>query len=220
MAEVKEKEQTASLFGKKERALLVDPLTMDNPVTVQILGVCSALAVTTQVMPALIMGIAVTLVTAFSNLAISAMRNGIPKEVRMIVQLVVVATLVTLVEFVLKAFSYDVWKSLSVFIGLIITNCIVMGRLEAYAMANSPWSSFLDGIGNGLGYAGILVIVAVTREFFGKGKLMGIQLIPDSFYAAGYMNNGMMLLPAAALFLIGAIIWIQRSRQRALIDIS
>lgn len=218
MSEVLKKEET--FFGKREKALLTDPLTSNNPVTVQVLGVCSALAVTTQVMPSVIMAVSVTLVTAFSNLFISMMRNGIPKEIRMIVQLVIIAFLVTLVEFALKAYVYDVWKQLSVFIGLIITNCIVMGRLEAYAMANKPWQSFLDGIGNGLGYGFILVVVASFRELFGKGSLVGIQIIPQSFLDAGYMHNGVMLLPAAALFLIGIFIWIQRSMQRELVDIS
>lgn len=217
-------------FGKKEKALLSDPLHIDNPITVQVLGVCSALAVTTMVKPALIMGISVALVTGFSNLVVSLLRNGIPKQIRMIVQLVVIAALVTVVEQFLKAFSYDVWKQLSVFIGLIITNCIVMGRLEAFAMANKPWKSFLDGLGNGLGYAWILVVVAAMREFFGRGALMGYKIIgpsPDflintqsSPLLSWYQPNGLMVLPAAAMFLIATIIWIQRSRTQKLIDIS
>ncbi len=217
-------------FGRKEKALLSDPLYIDNPITVQVLGVCSALAVTTMVKPALIMGISVALVTGFSNLVVSLLRNGIPKQIRMIVQLVVIAALVTIVEQFLKAFSYDVWKQLSVFIGLIITNCIVMGRLEAFAMANKPWKSFLDGLGNGLGYAWILVAIAAMREFFGRGALMGYKIIgpsqdflintQSSPLLSWYQPNGLMVLPAAAMFLIATIIWIQRSRTQKLIDIS
>ncbi len=217
-------------WGKKERALITDPLHIDNPITVQILGVCSALAVTTMIKPALIMGISVVLVTGFSNLVISLIRNGIPKQIRMIVQLVVIAALVTIVEQFLKAFSYDVWKQLSVFIGLIITNCIVMGRLEAFAMANKPWKSFLDGLGNGLGYAWILVAIAAIREFFGRGALMGYKIIgpsPDflintqsSPLLSWYQPNGLMVLPAAAMFLIATIIWIQRAKEPKLVDIS
>lgn len=217
-------------WGKKEKALIVDPLHMDNPITVQILGVCSALAVTTMIKPALIMGVSVALVTGFSNLVISLIRNGIPKQIRMIVQLVVIAALVTIVEQFLKAFSYDVWKQLSVFIGLIITNCIVMGRLEAYAMANTPWKSFLDGIGNGLGYAWILVAIAAIREFFGRGALLGYKIIGPSSdflintkahsWLSWYQPNGLMVLPAAAMFLIASIIWIQRSKEAKLVDIS
>ncbi len=218
------------LFGKKEQKLIKDPLHIDNPITVQVLGVCSALAVTTMVKPALIMGVSVALVTGFSNLAISLLRNSIPKQIRMIVQLVVIAVLVTVVEQVLKAFSYDVWKQLSVFIGLIITNCIVMGRLEAFAMSNKPWPAFLDGIGNGLGYAWILVAIAAIREIFGRGALMGYKIIgagPEflintkaSALLSWYQPNGMMVLPASAMFLIAIIIWIQRSKEAKLIDIS
>lgn len=217
-------------WGKKEKALITDPLHMDNPITVQVLGVCSALAVTTMIKPALIMGISVVLVTGFANLTVSLLRNSVPKQIRMIVQLVVIAALVTVVEQFLKAFSYDVWKQLSVFIGLIITNCIVMGRLEAFAMANKPWKSFLDGLGNGMGYAWILVAVAAIREFFGRGALMGFKIIgpsPDflintqsSPLLSWYQPNGLMVLPAAAMFLIATIIWIQRSRTQKLIDIS
>jgi Na+-transporting NADH:ubiquinone oxidoreductase subunit D len=223
-------EEKDEWFGKKERKLLVDPIDNDNPVTVQILGVCSALAVTTMVEPALIMAISVTLVTGFSNLVISLLRKGIPKQIRMIVQLVVIAFLVTVVEQVLKAYNYEVWNKLSVFIGLIITNCIVMGRLEAYAMANKPWRSFLDGIGNGAGYGLILIILAVIRELTGKGALMGFKIIgpsPDylintqtSALFGWYQPNGLMVLPASALFLVAIIIWIQRSRNRKLIDVS
>ncbi|MBI2968773.1 MAG: NADH:ubiquinone reductase (Na(+)-transporting) subunit D [Bacteroidetes bacterium] len=208
------------LFSKNNIKVLNDPLDDINPITVQVLGICSALAVTTQVKPALIMAIGVTVVTAFSNLIISLIRNGIPSRIRMIVQLVVIATLVTMVDLILKAYVYDVSKKLSVFVGLIITNCIVMGRLEAYAMQAKPWPSFLDGIGNGIGYGIILIVVSVLREIFGSGTLLGYQVIPQSFYDAGYVNNGMMMLPPAALFLIGIYIWIQRGKNRKLINVS
>jgi Na+-transporting NADH:ubiquinone oxidoreductase subunit D len=230
MAEVLEKKESTELFGKKERKLLSDPMNDDNPVTVQILGVCSALAVTSMVKPALIMAVAVTLVTGFSNLVISLLRKGIPKQIRMIVQLVVIAFLVTIVEQVLKAYNYPVWKQLSVFIGLIITNCIVMGRLEAYAMGNPPWRSFLDGLGNGAGYGAILIALAVIREFFGRGAIAGFKIIgptdeflvntSSSWLLNWYQPNGLMVLPTSAIFLVGIIIWIQRSRNRKLIDVS
>lgn len=213
MAEVKEAEKS-SVFGKKERALLSDPINDNNPVTVQVLGICSALAVTSQVMPALIMTIGVVFVTAMSSTVISALRNTIPSSIRMIVQLLVVAALVQVVEIVLGAFLYDVYEKLSVFIGLIITNCIVMGRLEAYAMANKPWQSFLDGIGNGLGYGAILVIMAVIREILGKGTLLGFTVLPTSWY----VPNNLIILPCASLFLIGCIIWIQRSFNKKLVE--
>ena len=209
-----------SLFSKKNRRVLTDPLDDNNPVTVQILGVCSALAVTVQVKPAIIMAIGVTLVTAFSNLIISVIRDSIPGRIRMIVQLVVVALLVTLVDQILKAYMFDVSKKLSVFVGLIITNCIVMGRLEAYAMAQKPWPSFLDGIGNGLGYGVILVVVSVIRELFGSGSLLGFKIVPQWLYNMGYVNNGLMMLPPMALFLIGIYIWIQRGRNKKLINVS
>jgi Na+-transporting NADH:ubiquinone oxidoreductase subunit D len=212
--EIQEKEP-ALAFGKKERKLLIDPINDNNPVTVQILGVCSALAVTSQVYPALIMAIGVTLVTAFSNLVTSALRKTIPNSIRMIIQLLIVAALVQVVEMLLGAFAYSAYEMLSVFIGLIITNCIVMGRLEAYAMANKPWRSFLDGIGNGLGYGFILVVMAVIRELTGKGSFMGWKVMPD-----WYVVNNLMVLPCASLFLIGIIIWIQRGRNRKLIDVS
>ena len=224
---IKEKED---LFGKKERKLLIDPINDNNPITVQVLGICSALAVTTMVKPAVIMAIAVTFVTGFSNLTISLLRKGIPKQIRMIVQLVVIAFLVTVVEQVLKAANYESWKQLSVFIGLIITNCIVMGRLEAYAMANKPWRSFLDGLGNGAGYGLILLAVSVVRELFGKGSLAGFKIIGNTSeyminttqnaWFGWYMPNNLMVLPAAALFLIGIIIWIQRARNQKLVDVS
>ena len=184
---------------------------MNNPIMVQVLGICSALAVTSQLKPAIVMGLAVTIITAFSNVIISIIRNTIPQRIRIIVQLVVVAALVTIVNQVLKAFAYDVSVQLSVYVGLIITNCILMGRLEAFAMANKPWPSFLDGIGNGLGYAAILVIVGLFREFFGRGSLLGFQILPDSLYDLGYMNNGMISMSCKALILIGVVIWVNRA---------
>ncbi|MFT5833764.1 MAG: Na+-transporting NADH:ubiquinone oxidoreductase subunit D [Cognaticolwellia sp.] len=218
------------LFSKKQKVLITDPLNDNNPVTVQVLGICSALAVTTLVVPSVVMAIAVIFVTAFANLFVSLLRNSIPTQIRMIVQLVVIATLVTVVELTLKALSFEVYQQLSVFIGLIITNCIVMGRLEAFAMANKPWRSFLDGIGNGLGYGLILIIVAAAREIFGKGSFAGFQIIgntPDYFintldsaWFGWYSNNNLMVLPAAAMFVVGIIIWIQRSYNTKLVDIS
>jgi Na+-transporting NADH:ubiquinone oxidoreductase subunit D len=197
------------LFSKKNRKLISNPLDIDNPVTVQILGVCSALAVTTQMKPAFVMSIGLTIVTACSNVAISMMRNTIPSRIRIIVQLAIVSLWVILVDQVLKAYVYDVSKQLSVFVGLIITNCIVMGRLEAYAMGNKPWPSFLDGMGNGLGYGMILMILAFVRELFGAGSLFGFKV----FAAMGipYQGNGLLLLPAGACILLGLIIWVQRS---------
>ena len=214
------REKKESLLSKKNIQVLKDPLDSNNPITVQILGICSALAVTTQVKPAIIMALGVMVVTAFSNLIISLVRNGIPGRIRMIVQLVVVAVLVTLVDQILKAYVYDVSKKLSVFVGLIITNCIVMGRLEAYAMSQKPWPSFLDGIGNGAGYGIILICVSVIRETLGSGSIMGYRIVPQAFYDAGYVNNGLMMLPPAALFLIAIYIWIQRGRNKKLINIS
>lgn len=200
--------------------VIKDPLDGSNPITVQILGVCSALAVTVQIKPAIIMALGVTVVTAFSNLIISLIRNSIPNRVRMIVQLIVVATLVTIVDQLLKAYMFDVSKKLSVFVGLIITNCIVMGRLEAFAFSQKPWPSFLDGIGNGLGYGLILITVGFIRELLGSGKIFGTQVVPQWAYDHGYVNNGMMMLPPSALFLIGIIIWFQRSRNKKLTNIS
>lgn len=194
----------------KNSELITKPLRQANPVTVLILGICSSLAVTAKLKPAIVMALSVTVVTALSNLVISLMRKGIPSKIRIIVQLIVVATLVILVDQFLKAFVYDVSKSLSVFVGLIITNCIVMGRLEAFAMAQKPWPSFLDGIGNGLGYGMILVIVAFFRELFGSGTLFGFRVIPEGLYNFGYMNNGLMILPPMALIIIGIIIWCQK----------
>jgi Na+-transporting NADH:ubiquinone oxidoreductase subunit D len=220
MAEVLEKVKKEPLFSKKNLQVIKDPLDDTNPVSVQVLGICSALAVTVQVKPALIMSLGVLFVSAFSNLIISMMRNGIPGRVRIIVQLIVVATLVTIVDQVLKAFMFDVSKQLAVFVGLIITNCIIMGRLEAFALGQKPWPSFLDGVGNGLGYGLILVTVAVFRELFGAGKIFGFRVIPQWAYDHGYVNNGLMVLPPAALFLIGTYIWIQRSRNTKLINVS
>jgi Na+-transporting NADH:ubiquinone oxidoreductase subunit D len=193
---------------------LTGPLSANNPVIVQILGICSALAVTVKMEPAFVMGLSVIVVTAFANLVMSLLRNGIPSRIRIIVQLVVIAALVILVDQFLKAFVYDVSKQLSVYVGLIITNCIIMGRVEAYALGNKPWDSFLDGIGNGLGYAAILLIVAFFRELFGSGSLFGIQVIPESWYIANggfYSNVGIMLFPPMALIIVGVIIWVHRS---------
>lgn len=200
-----------ALFSKQNKEAFIKPLNGDNPVLVQVLGICSALAVTSQLKPAIVMGLAVTIITAFSNVIISIIRNTIPQRIRIIVQLVVVAALVTIVSQVLKAFAYDVSVQLSVYVGLIITNCILMGRLEAFAMMNKPWPSFLDGVGNGLGYALILVIVGAVREFLGRGSLLCFQLIPEGAYDFGYVNNGMMTMPAMALILVGCVIWVHRA---------
>lgn len=200
-----------ALFSKQNKEAFIKPLNGDNPILVQVLGICSALAVTSQLKPAIVMGLAVTIITAFSNVIISIIRNTIPQRIRIIVQLVVVAALVTIVSQVLKAFAYDVSVQLSVYVGLIITNCILMGRLEAFAMMNKPWPSFLDGVGNGLGYALILVIVGAVREFLGRGSLLGFLLIPEGAYNFGYVNNGMMTMPAMALILVGCVIWVHRA---------
>ncbi len=193
------------------RAVFLNPLSKDNPVIVQILGICSALAVTAKLEPAIVMGLSVIAVLAFSNVIISLIRNTIPTNIRIIVQLVVVAALVVVVNQLLMAYAYDVSKQLSVFIGLIITNCILMGRLEAFAMSNRPWPSFLDGVGNGIGYTIILVIVAFFRELLGSGTLLGMQVVPQSWYDAGYVNNGLMILPPMALIVVACIIWVHRS---------
>lgn len=206
----------SQLFSKKNREIFSSPLGIDNPVTVQVLGICSALAVTSKLEPAIVMGLSVTVIVAFANVIISLIRKTIPNRIRIIVQLVVVAALVTVVSEILKAYAYDVSKQLSVYIGLIITNCILMGRLEAFAMANGPWESFLDGIGNGLGYAVILIVVGFVRELFGSGELLGFKVIPESFYEMGYMNNGLMVMPPMALILCACIIWYQRSRHKEL----
>lgn len=204
------------MLSKKNKAVLFNPLSKDNPVLVQILGICSSLAVTAKLEPAIVMGISVTAVTAFSNVIISFMRNTIPNSIRIIVQLVVVAALVIIVDQVLKAYNYEVSKQLSVFVGLIITNCILMGRLEAFALANKPWPSFLDGIGNGLGYGIILVIVATIRELLGSGTLLGHQVVPQWLYDMGYENNGLMILPPMALITVACIIWAHRAKNKDL----
>lgn len=201
-----------ALFSPKNMQSLTNPFNRNNPVIVQILGICSALAVTVQLKPSVVMALSVTFVTTLSNLVLSLLRKGIPDRIRIIVQLVVIAALVILVDQVLKAYVYDVSKQLSVYVGLIITNCIVMGRVEAFALANKPWPSLLDGIGNGLGYGVILVIIGFVRELFGAGTLWGVRIIPESFYEAGYANNGLMLFPPMALILVGIIIWVHRSR--------
>jgi Na+-transporting NADH:ubiquinone oxidoreductase subunit D len=201
-----------SILSSKNLKLFTTPFNIQNPITVQVLGICSALAVTVKLKPAIVMGLSVTIVTAFSNLIISYMRDYIPPRIRIIVQLVVVAALVILVDQILRAFVYDVSKQLSVYVGLIITNCIIMGRLEAYAMGNKPWPSFIDGFGNGAGYAVVLIIIGFVRELFGSGSLLGYKIMPQSFYEFGYMNNGMMIMPPMALIVVGIIIWIQRSK--------
>lgn len=201
----------SKLFSKDNQHVLLAPLNLDNPIMVQVLGICSALAVTAQLEPAIVMGLSVTVITAFSNVIISIIRKTIPNRIRIIIQLVVVAALVTIVSMILKAFAYDVSVKLSVYVGLIITNCILMGRLEAFAMMNGPWESFLDGIGNGLGYAFILVVIGAVRELLGSGTLLGLTIIPTGAYDAGYVNNGMMTMPAMALILLGCVIWVHRA---------
>lgn len=207
-----------SLFSAKNRKLLLGPLSRENPVLVQVLGICSALAVTAKLEPAVVMTLSVVAVTAFSNVILSLLRNTIPNRIRIIVQLVVVASLVIIVDQVLRAFTYDVSKQLSVFVGLIITNCIIMGRIEAFALANRPWPSLLDGIGNGLGYGIILIIVAFFRELLGSGTIWGFKVVPTALYEAGYMNNGLMILPPMALIIVGIIIWVHRSKNKDLIE--
>ena len=201
----------SKLFSPENKAAFTNPLNLNNPVVVQVLGICSALAVTSQLEPAIVMGLSVTAITAFANVIISLIRKTIPNRIRIIVQLVVVAALVTIVSEILKAFAYDVSVQLSVYVGLIITNCILMGRLEAFAMQNGPWASFLDGIGNGLGYAVILVVVGFVRELLGAGTVLGIQIVPDALYDLGYMNNGMMTMPAMSLIICGCVIWAHRA---------
>lgn len=201
----------SKLFSPENKAAFTNPLNLDNPVVVQVLGICSALAVTSQLEPAIVMGLSVTAITAFANVIISLIRKTIPNRIRIIVQLVVVAALVTIVSEILKAFAYDVSVQLSVYVGLIITNCILMGRLEAFAMQNGPWASFLDGIGNGLGYAVILVVVGFVRELLGAGTVLGMQIVPDALYDLGYMNNGMMTMPAMSLIICGCVIWAHRA---------
>lgn len=211
------------LFSAKNRKLITNPLNVQNPITIQVLGICSALAVTAKLEPAIVMSVSVIFVVIFSNVIISLLRNTIPARIRIIVQLVIVAALVILVDQILKAFAYEVSKQLSVFVGLIITNCIVMGRLEAFALANKPWQSALDGLGNGAGYGIILVIVAFFRELLGSGTLtlpgLGtLHIIPQVFYDWGYANNGFMILPPMALITVGIIIWVQRSRNKDLVE--
>ena len=207
------------LFSAKNLKLLTSPFGQNNPITLQILGICSALAVTAKLKPAFVMALSVTVVTAFSNLIISLIRTGIPSRIRIIVQLVVVASLVILVDQVLKAYVYDVSKQLSVFVGLIITNCIIMGRIEAFALGNKPWPSFLDGLGNGMGYGLILIILGFVRELLGSGTLWGYPVFEKiGLYQTGYVNNGLMILPPMALICVGLIIWVQRSRNRNLIE--
>ena len=209
------------MFSKKNLKLLSDPMNNSNPITVQVLGICSALAVTAQLKPSIVMALSVTVVLALSNVVVSLLRNTIPNRIRIIVQLVVIATLVILVDEVLKAYVFDVSRQLSVFVGLIITNCIIMGRLEAFALGNRPWQSFLDGVGNAAGYGVILIIVGIFRELFGSGSLLGFRIIPESFYIANggfYENNGLMVLSPMALIVVGIIIWVQRSRNRTLIE--
>ena len=206
------------IFSKKNKKLLSDPLDDNNPITVQVLGICSSLDITVQLKPAIVMTMSVIFVMACSNVIISILRNLIPNRIRIIVFLVVISSLVALVDQFLKAYAYDVSKELSIFIGLIVTNCIVMGRLEAFALGNDVWKSFLDGIGNAFGYGVILILVAFFRELLGSGNLMGVQVIPDFIYDMGYENNGLMLLSPMALITVGIIIWIQRSRNNKLIE--
>ncbi len=206
------------MFSPKNFKLLSEPLGSSNPITVQVLGICSALAVTVKLKPSIVLALSVLVVMAVSNVSISLLRKMVPPRIRIIVQLVVIAAMVILVDQVLKAYAYDVSKQLSVFVGLIITNCIIMGRLEAFALANKPWPSFLDGLGNAAGYGVILIIVAFFRELLGSGTLLDYQVIPQAFYDAGYVNNGMMILPPMALVVVGIIIWIQRSRRKDLIE--
>jgi Na+-transporting NADH:ubiquinone oxidoreductase subunit D len=213
-------EQKEALFSSRNRKLLSNPLGKDNPISVQVLGICSVLAITVQLKPSLVMAISVVAVMSFANVIISLLRNTIPPRIRIIVQLTVVASLVILVDQILKAFVYDVSRQLSVFVGLIITNCIIMGRLEAFALKSKVWPSFLDGLGNAVGYGWVLLTVAFFRELLGSGTLFGYQVVPNIFYEWGYVNNGLMILPPMALITIGIIIWVQRSRDKELIDVS
>ncbi|PKP34631.1 MAG: NADH:ubiquinone reductase (Na(+)-transporting) subunit D [Bacteroidetes bacterium HGW-Bacteroidetes-17] len=214
-----EKKEKEALFSIKNRKLLINPLHKDNPITIQVLGVCSALAVTAKMKPAFVMTLSVMAVVAVANVLISIMRNGIPPRIRIIVQLVVIAALVILVDQVLKAFVFDISKQLSVFVGLIITNCILMGRLEAFAMANKPWPAFLDGLGNGFGYGWILIVVSFFRELLGSGTVWDYPIMENlGVYNFGYKNNGLMILPPMALILIGIIIWVQKSKDKSLIE--
>ncbi len=228
MSEAVEKEKIVKspkepLFSRKNKKLITDPLADDNPITIQVLGICSALAITAQLKPSIVMAVSVIFVMAIGNVVISLMRNIIPSKIRIIAQLIVVATLVIIVDQVLKAYAYSLSKELSVFIGLIITNCIIMGRFEAFALANTPWKSLLDGIGNAAGYGIILIIVGFFRELLGSGTLLGFQVLGDpiektGLYSIGYENNGFMVLPPMALIVIGLIIWVQRSKNKSLIE--
>ncbi len=220
MSEEKNNFPKEKLFSPKNKRLLSDPIGKDNPITVQVLGVCSVLAVTVQLKASLVLAIAVVAVMGLANVIISLLRHGIPPRIRIIVQLTVIASLVILVDQVLEAFVYDVSRQLSVFVGLIITNCIIMGRLEAFALHNKVWPSFLDGIGNAAGYGSVLLLVGAIRELLGSGSLMGYQVIPNFVYNFGYVDNGLMILPPMALITVGVIIWIQRHRDRALVDVS
>ena len=204
----------SKMFSKENKEAFLAPLNLNNPIAIQVLGICSALAVTSQLGPAIVMGLCVTVIVALSNVIVSIIRKTIPSRIRIIIQLVVVAALVTIVSILLKAVAYDVSVQLSVYVGLIITNCILMGRLEAFAMMNGPWSSFLDGLGNGLGYAYILVIVGFVRELLGSGSLFGYRIIPQTFYDMGYADNGMMTMPAMALIILGCIIALHRHINR------
>jgi len=206
------------LLSPKNLKLLSEPLGSSNPITIQVLGICSALAVTVKLKPSIVLALSVLVVMAVSNVVISLLRKMVPPRIRIIVQLVVIATMVILVDQVLKAYAYDVSKQLSVFVGLIITNCIIMGRLEAFALGNKPWPAFLDGLGNAAGYGWILIAVAFFRELLGSGTLLDMQVIPQAFYDAGYVNNGMMILPPMALVVVGIIIWVQRSRNKDLVE--
>lgn len=206
-------------MANKNKEILLGPLSSNNPVLIQVLGICSALAVTSQLKPALVMGLSVTVVLAFANVIISLIRNTIPTRIRIIVQLVVVAALVTIVNEILKAYVYDISKQLSVYVGLIITNCILMGRLEAFALGHKPWASFLDGVSNGVSYGFVLLIIAFVRELFGNGSLFGFRVIPQSFYEAGYANFGLMNMAPMALIILACIVWVQRSRNKNLQEV-
>lgn len=220
MSENKITPKKEPLFSAKNRKLLTDPLGSNNPITVQVLGICSVLAITVQLKTSLVMALSVVAVMGFSNVIISLIRNTIPSRIRIIVQLTVIASLVILVDQVLKAFVYDVSRQLSVFVGLIITNCIIMGRLEAFALNNKPWPSFLDGIGNAAGYGSVLLAVGFFRELLGSGSLFGYQVVPNIFYEWGYVDNGLMILPPMALITVGVIIWVHRSTNKKLVDVS
>jgi len=220
MSNTSNMEPKEALFSARNKKLLTTPLGKENPINVQVLGICSVLAITVQLKPSLVMAISVVAVMGFANVIISLLRNTIPPRIRIIVQLTVIASLVILVDQVLRAFVYDVSRQLSVFVGLIITNCIVMGRLEAFAMKSKVWPSLLDGIGNAVGYAWVLLAVAFFRELLGSGTLFGYQVVPQFLYDIGYVNNGLMILPPMALITVGIIIWVQRSRDKSLIDVS